>query len=743
MAAADNEFPLSHLQSQFTMKIQNLFSLLLPAVFCSVLLFSLNGCRERTAKAQNSQVPEESSLAPGLRSNGLGSLPGNIYTQQAQSPIHWQAWSRETLERAREANRLIFAVIAMPQFPGYQTVLSTLAEDPVTLARINDFYVPVIIDGDASREVGLLAADLCIEIDSGVKFPLLLWMTADGNPVAWIPAESGNKDEIIELFNQSDSMVGRMWAEDSAYVLKNSELDNIARYERLAQRRNVNVKSEQPAEDALRSIRQLVSLYDPVSRSFDEAGGLFPAGALELLANAATHPGIPADLRAKCLETTQELLKDILGSAMFDPLEGGVFSSRRGPSWGLPVFNRDCVGQARAAVALLNAYRATGDPWALEKALDVIQYSEKTFATQDGLFAIGLNSDVDASRWLWSVEEIEQALPVEDAAWWISLTGMKASGNLPSEVDVKRNFFRSNSIAFSRPLAEMATKYAPSPAAFATRLAAVRSKMIPAREKKTGPLRRDSSAHGPSTFRMVSAFASAFAATGDEAWRDKAVSLLQKARLAFSQGARLRNFAIESPAPIGEGRAFLYALALQASLDVATITSDEGWLVWAEDLATTAAELFTTAEFLQECPDSAKIFNLPITDLAMLFDDSTAGLISMAECRLAERQRPLVATFSQLATPLPTYAVEQPILLTDLLQATLARHFKVSIVAGSALSPEFLLATQRLPLRMVQRRPTKAADDVPAGQVKVFLPGGETRLATTPAELTQAVLPSR
>jgi hypothetical protein len=115
----------------------------------------------------------------------------------------------------------------------------------------------------------------------------------------------------------------------------------------------------------------------------------------------------------------------------------------------------------------------------------------------------------------------------------------------------------------------------------------------------------------------------------------------------------------------------------------------------------------------------------------------------MAECRLAERQRPLVATFSQLATPLPTYAVEQPILLTDLLQATLARHFKVSIVAGSALPPELLLATQRLPLRMVQRRPTKAADDVPAGQVKVFLPGGETRLATTPAELTQAVLPSR
>jgi hypothetical protein len=131
-----------------------------------------------------------------------------------------------------------------------------------------------------------------------------------------------------------------------------------------------------------------------------------------------------------------------------------------------------------------------------------------------------------------------------------------------------------------------------------------------------------------------------------------------------------------------------------------------------------------------------------VTDLVMLFDDSTAGLISFAECRLSQRERPLVTSFSKLATPLPTYAVDRPVLHTDLLEATIARNYPVTIVAGSDISPALKLATQRLSLRMFQHRNAKTADEVPAGSVMVILPGGETRMVTTPEALQEAVLPS-
>ena len=186
--------------------------------------------------------------------------------------------------------------------------------------------------------------------------------------------ESGGLGGVVELFNQSHTMVSQMWrmmndAEKPSYVLKNSALDNANRRNAPEERKVSNVISEQPAVDVVRSIRQLASLYDPYSRSFDEAGGLFPSGALELLATAAVHPGIAGRCPLAEPETTRDLLKDLLPSAMFDPLDGGVFSSRRGNSWALPSFVRDCPAQARVAVALIQGYRATGDPEVLETAL--------------------------------------------------------------------------------------------------------------------------------------------------------------------------------------------------------------------------------------------------------------------------------------------------------------------------------------------------------------------------------------
>jgi uncharacterized protein YyaL (SSP411 family) len=706
-------------------------------------MLGAGGCRKNQQETATVTGPP-AVIAPELESNGLGTLPGAVYRNQAGSPVHWQPWTRDTLDRAKAANRLVFAVIAMPQQPGFQSVLTAMANNPDLVSTINDHYVPVLIDGDASREVGLLVADLCAEINyPGVQLPMFLWMTYEGNPVAWIPVTRAAS--VAELFNQSHSMVIETWQDDlkknKNYVLNNSTLDNAARRSRIASRKNAKVMSTKPADDSVRSLRQLTSFYDPFSRSFDEAGGLFPSGSIDLLATAAIHPGLPEDIRARCLETTRELMVDLLPSAMFDPIDGGVFSSRRGNSWALPSFHRDCSSQTRAAVALFNAYRATGDARALEKALGLIAFAERTYGTSDGLFSAGLAEEPHPTAWLWSVEEIEKELPPEDAAWWIKATGMKGLGNLPSEVDPRRQFFRSNSLGFGKSLAELAKDAGQPVEVFAQRFETTRKKLLKVRNSRLGQPVRDDCAHAGATFRMISACTAAFSVTGDEKFREKAVALLDKARTAFSDGPRLRMFSKDAPKSVGEGRAFLYGLALQAALDVSAITSDDKWLIWSEDLATTAAELFTDSEFLKECPDDAKIIDLPVTDLVMLFDDSTAGLISFAECRLADRERPLVASFSDLATPMPTYAVDRPILHTDLLQATIAREFKVTVVAGTGISPELKLAVERLPVRMVQRRSAKPGDEIPPGAVMVIFANGGKHSVSTPAALQEVLLP--
>jgi uncharacterized protein YyaL (SSP411 family) len=567
-------------------------------------------------------------------------------------------------------------------------------------------------------------------------------MTHEANPVAWIPVAPHEVDQIAGLFNHYDSMVSQTWIDDPDYVLTNSGLDNANRRARLEQRKVSKVMSEQPALDVVRSVRQLASLYDSFTRTFDETGGLFPASSLELLASAAERPGLPPDLRNRCRETVSALLADLLPSAMFDPLDGGVFHSRRGISWSLPSFARDCPGQARIAFSLIEAHRATGNAEALDKALDLIGFAEANYRTPEGLFSVGLMPETRPEHWLWSVEDVKDALGAADAEWWIQATGMKGLGNLPSEVDPRRDYFRGNSIGLRKPLAVLAAELGKPADEFTRQFDQARLKLLAVRNSRLGNLPKDGVSHAGASFRMVSAYAAAFTATGEEPYREKAIALLKKCKEVFGDGPKLRVFSKETSPSLGAGRAFLYALALQSVLDVSAISSDEQWLLWSEDLATMAAEMFTGNGFLKECPDDAKLIDLPVTDLVMLFDDSTAGLVSAAESRLSEIGRPLVASFSELATPMPTYAMDRPVLHTDLLLATLVRHYPVTILMGEGLPAGMMQALERLPMRTVQRRPAKPAEAVAAGSVKILLPEEVVKEATTVEALQEALLPS-
>jgi|LakMenE01Jun11ns_1017448.scaffolds.fasta_scaffold9940760_2 uncharacterized protein YyaL (SSP411 family) len=703
------------------------------------VIMGFSSCR-RSGGDDEAQMGPGIKLAPQLQSNSLSAYPGALFKNQVSSPIRWQPWTKETIDKAKEANRLLFCVVTLPQQVNFQAAMDSLVEDSSVVAAINNQYVPVLIDGDASREMGLLVPDLCAQIDRPVQLPLFMWMTHECNPVAWIPVQANELENAAELFGKSHEMISQMWRDSSEYVLKNSASDNETRRQNFRERKLNKVASKDPEKDSIRCIRQLASLYDPLSRNLDEFGGLFPASSLELFAISARHPGVPEDLRQKCLEPTRGLIGDLLPSAMFDPLDGGIFVSRIARSWALPNFSFDCPAQARAVVALLEVYRTTGDKRALERALDGIKFAEKNFSTTDGLFAIGLAEPQEKEKWMWTVEEVEKILGAEDAVWWIKATGMEKLGNLPSEDDPRRAYFRKNTIGMKMTVEEIAADLSLAPEEFRPRFEAAKAKLLAVRDARMEGQRRDDCAHAGSTFRMVSAYAAAFAASGDEVYRDKAVALLKRAREAFAIGPRLRMFNKEAPDSIGAGRAFLYALCLQSVLDVAAVTLDDSWLVWSEDLATTLAELFIGDSFLKECPDSASLINLPITDLAMIFDDSTCGLLSMAEGRLAELGRPLVAKLSELATPLPQYAIERPVMHTDLILATIARHLKVSVIVGEGVQGDLLRAVQELTPRVIQRRMARSEEAVPAGTVKIIFANGTQKSASTAEALRQGVL---
>ncbi len=711
-------------------------------------LLSLSACRKSGEKT--TILPPETEADRGAfvefrAENRLGALPGPVYSSQADSPIHWQAWTRETLFAAKASGRLILAVITLPQQPSYRTVLADIEGDAASVKAINDDYVPVLIDGDAIREMGILTADLCAEINSGLQLPLMVWFTPEGNPVAWIPIPSGQNGSAPDLFSQSHLMVGRMWSEDPDYVSTNSRSDQKNRRKRMGKRIDESSISTDRAADSLRSLRQLTSLYDPVSRTFDESGGLFPSGALGLLSMGTRMKHIPEDLRERCSMVLSYLLDDLLPSPMFDPLDGGAFSSRRGNSWALPGFYRDCATQGRIIMSLLDAYSATGDERALLRALGVMRFCEEHYRTPDGLFGLVSGLNHDTQLWLWRYEDVLDILTEEELPVWMAATGMTKRGNLPSEIDPSREYFRASSIGFVKTAREIADLTGEDPEKTGELLESSVRKLRKVRDERMTFPAVTPVPHAVSTFRMASAYASAYRATGETVFLDLARETLTKGREAFSDGPSLKSYRGEAPESVTAGRGFVYGIALQSALDLAATTLDDAWLMWADDLASTAAEHFISSGGLRECPPSAALMDLPIRDTAMLFDESTLGLFSIAEARLAAAGRPVVRSFSETVTKFPLRAVEIPILHTDLIRASLVRSFGTALVYGEDAPPEMKTAIARSAAEDVARLRADESNKVGrlagADGVVALGPKGNMSKITDPKEIEDTFLP--
>ncbi|MDE0836209.1 MAG: DUF255 domain-containing protein [Akkermansiaceae bacterium] len=667
-------------------------------------VFFLGGCGEKEADAELSPEISGDMWRSGADENALKGLPGMIYAAAESSPIHWQPWQKESQEMAERYRRLMLVVIAIPQQPSYARILADLAADPKTVDEINRNYVPILVDGDSVRELEMLTAYLCSEIGSAAQLPLMVWMTPDFNPVAWIPLPVSGSESVVSLFGQSHEMVKDIWVEDSAYVSLNSRMDQENRAVRVKAILDEQELSEEPGADSLRALRQLTSLYDPVSRTFDEAGGLFPCGVIDLLSMGARMDDISGRLREKCKDTLENLLDDLLVSAMFDPLDGGVYNSRRRFTWAFPGFHRDCATQGRVAVSLLDGYGVTGDKRALERALGILTFVEKTYRTQGGLFSLGGGRAGDTEGWLWHYEDVKGWLSEEELSAWVLASGMKASGNLPSEADPLREFFRANSISFAKTAEQVSALSGVDLKSTEAALGSAREKLLKVRDSRLNPPAEKRAGNAAATFRMVSAYATAYRITGDEDFRERAASTLSKARESFSDGRRLRSYDRDAAPSLVAGRAFTYGLAIQAALDVAAVTLDESWILWASDLSSTVSEIFVQDDSLRECPAAADLTGLPIVDHVMLFDQSSTGILAMADSRLKALSISLVPSFWARVNRLPLAALDRPVMYTDILQATLMREYGFTYVFGDDVPSEMREAIARSPLKGVSRR---------------------------------------
>lgn len=705
------------------------FSLALLLAGMPLVLLS---CKDDRASGETLPPPV---IHPQLEENQLADTPSTFLRSAADSPVHWQRWNPDLLEKAADSRRLIFAVIGSARYPGTYETLRVIDRSPAIVERLNQEFVPVLVDLDINRETSLMASALSTEARQSVSFPFLLLLSPEGAPVSWQPLSYTGDDAIHAFFENSVEVVSRLWDESANYVMSDSSTKNELRAERAPHAPQPDPVIADRAErlDLYRqAVRRLTSFYDEDVSQLSGAGGLFPLGTLKTLSDASHHPELPETLREQAVATRDGILGSLMRSAMFDPLDGGIYTARRGSSWDLPLFVRDCASQARVVRELCRLHQDGARPDPLPAALGSIDFVESNYRTPEGLFAMAARpGETPEKEYLWTVDAVRAALDDREFQVWDAMSGLENLGNLPSEADPRRRFFRLNSLGMRQSFEEVAAEVGLNANEVHSAFESGRKKLLKAREQRFRAPASDTTPSASASFRMVSAYAALYAATGDNEWRTKAVALGQLCRQSFGASRFLNERPGENPEEMSDGRALAYGIATRAALDLGAVTLDEEWYSWAQDLTTLLGEHFVTDDGrLIETRESARVIALTYEDRLMVFEDSTAGLAreNLARLGLLGFQTPPALKPWTLSLP----ALHQfPIVHTDALDALAYETLGARVQVGPGTDAALRDAVTRLPLGRFARR-ADAAGDV---GVEVTLPSGETLRPADPAAI--------
>lgn len=702
-------------------------------ILLATCLTTMPACRKppaaEPAKASHTELPD------WLKRNRLAATPSGFIQRHAQAPVLWQPWTKETITTATESNRLLFLFVGSPVYPSSDETLATIYHSPQAVADINDgTVIPILADGEANRELGRLIAVLSAEIRRPVAYPFLVWLSPQGNPIAWLPIDSKKQANFLSLFSQSSSMVVRMWKESPDYVVSNSAKDAELRQQRITVPKPTT-SPPAPLDRLTRSTRSLCDRYNSETADIDGSGGLFPCSSIEFLASAAHSSALPAPLRADATKVTEAMIDAILASPMVDPLDGGIFSARRGIGWNLPSFNRDTSTQARTSLAFLAAWHAKPNPRTLKAALAALDFTHSGLGTGQNKIVHSVSCPQEhLNSFLWTLEDLKNGLEPSEFEILSSAMGVRSLGNIPPENN-NAQLFRLNTLAWQRP----------TPPEAAPAIESARGKLLKIRAQRLTDLPVETTVYARNLARLASAHAAAFAATGEPAHLQQASSLLSSLRENYDNPNRgLRQNTAEADPSFTSARALDYVLAVHAAIDLHNVTLDQTWIAWAEELLDHLATRFVVDDTLMECEPGIAPVDFKMSDHPMLFEESSVHLAATAIQRMSFFGRAPSPALTEVANRILASETDNPIVRADLLATEAACHLHplVKIPGNPQIVATFRPAIQKIHPRFVTVVVLPA--DNPATSVTITFPGpaGKTTTVTTPEQLTQALVPT-
>ncbi|MEM9081900.1 MAG: DUF255 domain-containing protein [Verrucomicrobiota bacterium] len=563
---------------------------------CIILtILALSSCRKEESKPPSSQdtyFQNPPETIAELAQPDLAKEPTDFLRSAQNSPINWQPWTKEVFNFAERSQRLVFLFVGSNSYSNSSQVISILENK--FAEKLNNDYVPVLADTEADPALAIACHLLALERNESITFPFLLWLSHEGNPVAWLPISVNEEDSLLSGFNRALLTVETIVDKSIEYVINNSRYDNERRV-------NLINSSKIPDLDPLRRsslaqhLRLLNGYYDPVTGLFDRTGGLPPANLITTLTRTAQHPAISNSQRQEALSSCRNALETLSKTAIFDPLQNRFFQRRLSRSFSIP----DTTTHTLTQSGLLNAFSSID----LQPAAQFAHDSLLSLARNPIPASTSINNPtVSKDCFFWTKNQLKELLSPEEFKLASFLFKLHELGNIPSSDDPTRLYFRKNSLGFRQSIADYASANNQPLTSTQTLFESLRTKLADNRAERlaaSGSLQTENTLSLSNQAQLLTSLCRNYGKSPNAEILALADALAAQLRTKFrDSNGRLLHFPREAGLRQVPAFASDYATLLEALLESYRLKWDPALLVESRNLASELLDEFANEQGL-------------------------------------------------------------------------------------------------------------------------------------------------
>jgi len=455
-----------------------------------------------------------SAPASATHQNRLASETSPYLLQHKNNPVDWWPWGPEALAEAKQTHKPILLSVGYAACHWCHVMAHESFEDAATAGVMNELFVNIKVDREERPDIDQIYMAALHHLGEHGGWPLTMFLTPAGEPIwggTYFPNSSRyGKPAFVDVLRE----IARLFRDEPGKI----EQNRAALMERLATAARPAGTATIGLSELDSAARQLAGIIDPVNGGTRGAPKFPQAALFELLWRAGLRTG-----EARYFAAVEITLDHICEGGIYDHLAGGFSRYSVDERWLVPHFEKMLYDNAQLLELLAIAFQRNSKPLYRRRAEETVAWLKREMTTEEGAFSASLDADSEGEEgkfYVWSYDEVIRRLGVEDGEFFARHYDVTPTGNFEGLNILNR------------------LKPQPRSDADEARLAALREKLLAARESRVRP-GLDDKVLADWNGLMIAALVNAGLLFDEPSWIDMAERAFGFIARAMSRGDRL------------------------------------------------------------------------------------------------------------------------------------------------------------------------------------------------------------